>query len=415
MLNSFLEHLRAHRIPVSLREHLDLQHLFLNRLISVDVNEFYYLSRLCLIKDEKYFDRFDKAFAAFFDSLAQESFVLDVATDLPWFKQQLTNVIGLTAAAEVEREIQHYKEQVTRQKNGALSNSTDASSIDESGKPGQGKGEAEGEGEGEGGTEGEGSDGDVGEGHSSKSAEGVRDDSNGERQHSATKVWELRSFEEYDPDVELGTRNIKMALRRLRKFARTSSLLELDLAATIRSTAKQAGLLDIVEVPERHNSVKVLLLLDVGGSMDEFAILCEQLFSAASSEFKYMEIFYFHNIFYESLWTSSTRSPESRVKTIDVLRKYGSDYKIIIVGDGNMARHEIAEKGGSVERYNPESGELWLQRFQESFRKIVWLNPTEESRWLDVYTIQMLRRLMPGQMFHLSVSGIEQAMKKLTR
>ena len=150
MLNSFLEHLRAHRIPVSLREHLDLQHLFLNRLISVDVNEFYYLSRLCLIKDEKYFDRFDKAFAAFFDSLAQESFVLDVATDLPWFKQQLTNVIGLTAAAEVEREIQHYKEQVTRQKNGALSNSTDASSIDESGKPGQGKGEAEGEGEGEG-------------------------------------------------------------------------------------------------------------------------------------------------------------------------------------------------------------------------------------------------------------------------
>jgi uncharacterized protein with von Willebrand factor type A (vWA) domain len=206
-----------------------------------------------------------------------------------------------------------------------------------------------------------------------------------------------------------------MALRRLRKFARTSSLLELDLPATIRSTAKQAGLLDIVEVPERHNSVKVLLLLDVGGSMDEFAILCEQLFSAASSEFKYMEIFYFHNIFYESLWTSSTRSPESRIKTIDVLRKYGSDYKIIIVGDGNMARHEIAEKGGSVERYNPESGELWLQRFQESFRKIVWLNPTEESRWLDVYTIQMLRRLMPGQMFHLSVSGIEQAMKKLTR
>ena len=413
MLNSFLEHLRAHRIPVSLREHLDLQRLFLNRLISVDVNEFYYLSRLCLIKDEKYFDRFDIAFAAFFDSLAQESFVLDVATDLPWFKQQLTNVIGLTAAAEVEREVQHYKEQVTRQKIGAFSNSMDESSIDESGKPGQGAGE--GEGEGEGGTEGEGSDGDVGEGHSSKSAEGVRDDSNGERQHSATKVWELRSFEEYDPDVELGTRNIKMALRRLRKFARTSSLLELDLAATIRSTAKQAGLLDIVEVPERHNSVKVLLLLDVGGSMDEFAILCEQLFSAASSEFKYMEIFYFHNIFYESLWTSSTRSPESRVKTIDVLRKYGSDYKIIIVGDGNMARHEIAEKGGSVERYNPESGELWLQRFQESFRKIVWLNPTEESRWLDVYTIQMLRRLMPGQMFHLSVSGIEQAMKKLTR
>ena len=415
MLNSFLEHLRAHRIPVSLREHLDLQHLFLNRLISVDVNEFYYLSRLCLIKDEKYFDRFDKAFAAFFDSLAQESFVLDVATDLPWFKQQLTNVIGLTAAAEVEREVQDYKEQVTRQKIGGLSNSSDASSLDESARPGEGTGEGEGEGEGEGGTEGEGSDGDAGEGHSSKSAEGVRDDSDGERQHSATKVWELRSFEEYDPDVELGTRNIKMALRRLRKFARTSSLLELDLPATIRSTAKQAGLLDIVEVPERHNSVKVLLLLDVGGSMDEFAILCEQLFSAASSEFKYMEIFYFHNIFYESLWTSSTRSPESRIKTIDVLRKYGSDYKIIIVGDGNMARHEIAEKGGSVERYNPESGELWLQRFQESFRKIVWLNPTEESRWLDVYTIQMLRRLMPGQMFHLSVSGIEQAMKKLTR
>ena len=206
-----------------------------------------------------------------------------------------------------------------------------------------------------------------------------------------------------------------MALRRLRKFARTSPVLEFDLAATIRSTAKQAGLLDIIEVPERHNSVKVLLLLDIGGSMDEFAVLCEQLFSAARSEFKYLEIFYFHNFFYESLWTSSTRAPESRVNTLDVLRKFGSDYKIIVVGDANMARHEITEKGGSVERYNPEPGELWLQRFQDSFKKMIWLNPTEESRWLDVYTIQMLRRLMPDQMFHLSVNGIEQGMKYLVR
>ncbi|MFT6434313.1 MAG: hypothetical protein ACJAVI_002361 [Candidatus Azotimanducaceae bacterium] len=463
MLNSFLEHLRKYRIPVSVREHLDLQHLFLARLISSDINEFYFLSRLCLIKDEKYFDRFDQAFATFFDSPENEPTVIDAATDIPWFNDQLSLVLNHTSSAEVKKAIREYKDQMIAQKSGAaltsakekkrnldyagakqgnesdefesdvfddgfgeshdLTEGAEDDQLNADNDEGANISEGEGEGEGEGGergkgddgTEGEGSGGESGEGHSSRPAAGVRDDSDSERQHSATKVWEMRSFEEYDPDIELGTRNIKMALRRLRKFARTSSRFELDLAATIRATAKQGGLLDIIEVPERHNSVKVLLLLDIGGSMDEFAALCEQLFSAVGSEFKYLEIFYFHNFFYESLWTSSTRSAESRISTTDVLRKYGRDFKIIIVGDGNMARHELSEKGGSVERYNPESGELWLQRFQENFRKIVWLNPTEESRWLDIYTIQMLRRLMPEQMYHLSVSGIEQAMKFLVR
>ena len=229
------------------------------------------------------------------------------------------------------------------------------------------------------------------------------------------KVWHQRQYEDYDPEVELGTRNIKMALRRLRKFARTAAELELDLLDTINCTARNGGFLDIKEVPERHNSVKVLLLLDVGGSMDDHITLCGQLFAAARSEFKYLEYFYFHNFVYESLWTSNERRQDERTNTFDLIHRYGSDYKVIFVGDANMARHEIAERGGSVEHFNAEPGEVWLDRIQSQFRKIIWLNPAPKKGWRDSYSTEMIHRLINGHMYHLSVDGVAQAMKYLAR
>jgi uncharacterized protein with von Willebrand factor type A (vWA) domain len=243
----------------------------------------------------------------------------------------------------------------------------------------------------------------------------VRTDLESVSQRSAMKVWELRQFEDYDPDVELGTRNIKMALRRLRKFARTAANLELDLADTIRCTARNGGILDIKEIPERHNAVKVLLFLDVGGSMDDHVELCAQLFSAASSEFKHLEYFYFHNFIYESVWADNQRRGEDRIPLVDVLRKYGRDYKVIFVGDSAMGRHEIAERGGSVEHYNAEPGEVWMSEVLDQFRKVIWLNPVATSLWKDSYSTEMIRRIMDDKMYHLSIDGIESAMKYLVR
>jgi uncharacterized protein with von Willebrand factor type A (vWA) domain len=206
-----------------------------------------------------------------------------------------------------------------------------------------------------------------------------------------------------------------MALRRLRKFARTAADLELDLNETIRCTARNGGILDIREIPERHNAVKVLLFLDVGGSMDDHIELCAQLFSAARSEFKHLEYFYFHNFIYESVWNDNERRGDDRVLLLDVLRKYGRDYKVIFVGDAQMARHEIAERGGSVEHFNAEPGQHWMQSVQEQFRKVIWINPIAVDQWKDSYTTEMIRRIMDDQMYHLSVEGIEQAMKHLVR
>ncbi|HIG40537.1 MAG TPA: VWA domain-containing protein [Gammaproteobacteria bacterium] len=236
-----------------------------------------------------------------------------------------------------------------------------------------------------------------------------------ESQRSAMKVWHQRQYQDYDPEVELGTRNIKMALRRLRKFARTAAEMELDLMDTIRCTARNGGFLDIREVPERHNSVKVLLFLDVGGSMDDHIELCSQLFAAARSEFKYLEYYYFHNFIYENIWLSNDRRQEEKLNTFDLIRRFGSDYKIIFVGDANMARHEIAERGGSVEHFNGDAGEVWLSRIQDQFKKIIWLNPVEKKKWRDSYTTEMIRRLVDDHMYHLSVDGIEQAMRYLAR
>lgn len=474
MLLEFFIHLRRWRVPVSVRELLDLLAAMRARLVFADIEQFYFLARLCLVKDEKYFDRFDQAFDDFFsglgdwqdlfaDARSAEALTALLAKALP----QLDPLILARVLAEYSELIAQKRRQQDasgdaqhggegagesaasgdsggsgRQDDGIERNhiekeprkgdppgeeaTCNAEQTPESGEDGDA-----GEGEGDGGDEGEGSDGERGEGEDGKEGdgengesgqgsgetpgEGIRDEGEHERQRSATKIWQLREYQDYDPDVELGTRNIKMALRRLRKFARTSAELELDLAGTIRATARNGGLLDIREIPERHNAVKVLMFLDVGGSMDEHIELCAQLFSAARSELKYLEYFYFHNFIYENVWHHNDRRGEDRMSTLELLRKFPSDYKIIFVGDASMGRHEIAEKGGSVEHYNAEPGELWLARFQERFRKIIWLNPVPTAQWADSYSIEMIRRLMDGQMYHLSVEGIEQAMKQLAR
>jgi uncharacterized protein with von Willebrand factor type A (vWA) domain len=231
----------------------------------------------------------------------------------------------------------------------------------------------------------------------------------------AMKVWLEREFADYDPDVELGTRNLKMALRRLRRWVREASDLELDLADTIRSTARNGGFLDIKEVPERHNAVKVLMLFDVGGSMDQHVELCAQLFSAAGSEFKHLEYYYFHNYVYESVWHKNERRTEDKLPLRYLLQKFPRDYKLIIVGDADMGRHEISDRGGSVEHFNAEPGEVWMSRLTEQFRSVVWLNPLPESRWQDSASIQLAKRLVDGQMFFLSDKGLESAMKYLMR
>lgn len=468
MLLSFFIHLREHRVPVSIRELLDLLAAMRARLVFADLDAFYFLSRLCLVKDEKYYDRFDVAFDTFFRGLdAWEGAFEDVRSQ-ELLKQTIAALFPHLAELDLSRLHKEYKTALdqsrrsderersdntgkgkqgnsrTAQEGEAVSEGPegeewkpdlgernrierDRAEGDGDGEPGdgeEGEGGEEGEdgdgddgerGEGEGGEEGEGTDGQSGVGSGEEPGDGIRDDSGDLSHRSATKVWQLREFADYDPEVELGTRNMKLALRRLRRFARTSAELELDLGGTIESTARNGGILDIREIPERHNAIKVLLFLDVGGSMDDHVELCAQLFSAARSEFKYLEYFYFHNFIYESVWRDNARRSDERVPTLDVLNKFGSDCKVIYVGDASMGRHEIAERGGSVEHYNAETGEAWLARFQERFRKFIWLNPVSPGLWQDVYTIQMVRRLVDGHMYHLSVAGIEEAMRYLAK
>jgi uncharacterized protein with von Willebrand factor type A (vWA) domain len=244
--------------------------------------------------------------------------------------------------------------------------------------------------------------------------EGIRVGPNGGNRR-AVKVWDRRDFRNLDDSVELGTRNIKMALRRLRKFARTGSAEELDLDDTIRSTARNAGLLDIRMVPERHNAVKVLLFFDIGGSMDPHVRTCEELFSAARTEFKHMESFYFHNFLYESVWRNNIRRQHDRTPLLDVLHKYGHDYKVIIVGDASMSPYEIVQPGGSVEHWNEEAGEVWLRRLRETYEKCIWINPVPEDEWEYTQSVAITNQLMEGQMFPLTLKGLEEGMSFLSR
>ena len=429
MLLGFFEHLRRYRVPVSVRELIDLLSIFSQRLIFADQDEFYFLSRLSLVKDEKYYDRFDQAFGAYFSGLDDwvGVFKEDESEQL---RELLARVIE-GHEREVAFVMREYGEAVAEAKEKAAREDGEdnrkgegepGSNEDESGeKSEQGDGGEEGEGdsgeksEGDGGKEGEGNDGEKGAGLSEDAEAGERTETSEAPQKKASKVWLEREFADYDPDVELGTRNLKMALRRLRRWVREASDLELDLSDTIRSTARNGGFLDIKEVPERRNAVKVLMLLDVGGSMDEHVELCAQLFSAAGSEFKHLEYFYFHNYVYETVWQENERRTEDKLPLRHLLQKFPRDYKLIIVGDADMGRHEISDRGGSVEHFNAEPGEVWMNRLTEQFRSVVWLNPLPESRWRDSASIQLAKRLVDNQMYFLSDKGLESAMKYLMR
>ncbi len=469
-------------MPVSIRESLDCISLMHRHLAFIDMQAFYFLSRMTLVKDEKYYDRFDLAFDAFLNDLNGHSIFFDEAIQLPVLADFLVQHFPNYSDQHRQDLLDDFYKEFLHESEGELSNSTyeqslapredggtdiqiafssdqlespgnsdslgervpvnieerrddageggtdelgsgekEKEGVGENGKEGvgengkEGVGESGKEGVGEDGLNGDGKNGLIGAGEGNVKGRGIRTEFEGEGQRSANKVWLLRQFEDYDTDNELGTRNLKMALRRLRKFARTGAEFELDLADTIRCTARNAGLLDIREVPERRNNVKVLLFLDVGGSMDDHIELCKQLFVAAKSEFKHLETFYFHNFIYGQLWSSNEGRRDEQTNTMDLIHKYGRDYKIIFVGDANMAREEIADPGGSVEHFNKESGQVWLQRIQDQFNKIVWLNPVDKAQWPNSYSAQMINRLLEEKMYHLSVDGIEQAMKFLAR
>ncbi len=391
MLISFFQLLKRAGIPVSIKELLDLILALKSHLAFADVDEFYYLSRTLLVKDEKYFDRFDRCFGAYFRDMESLEDILEALIPDEWLRQEFTKQLSQEEKDKIEslggldKLIEEFKKRLEEQK-----------------------------GKHQGGNKWIGTGGTSPFGHGGYNPEGMR--IGGEsRNKQAVKVWEKRDFKNLDDSVELGTRNIKVALRRLRKFARTGAEDELDMDDTIRSTANNAGLLDIKMVPERHNSVKVLLFFDVGGSMDPHIKVCEEMFSAARSEFKHMEYFYFHNFIYESVWDNNIRRHTERLNMLDILHKYTSDYKVVFIGDASMSPYEILQPGGSVEHWNEEAGDVWMRRLKEVYDKVIWINPVPENQWNYTHSIDLTSQLVEGHMYPLTVKGLEEGMSYLSK
>ncbi|MEX3957084.1 VWA domain-containing protein [Trinickia sp. EG282A] len=391
MLIDFFYTLREARLPVSVKEYLTLIEALRERVIAPSLDEFYYLARLTLVKDERYFDKFDQAFAAYFHGVAA---LTETAFDIPpeWLKKRLEREFTADEKAQVEamggldklmeRLKQLFDEQKARH---------------------------------EGGNKWIGTGGTSPFGHGGYNPEGVRIGGESAGNRTAVKVWEARGYRDYDDQVEIGTRNIKVALRRLRRFAREGAAEELDLPDTIRSTAANAGWLDLKMVPERHNTVKVLMLLDVGGSMDDHIKRTEELFSAAKAEFKHLEFYYFHNCVYDHLWKNNRRRHVERIATSDVLHRFTSDYKLIYVGDATMSPYEVLQPGGSVEYNNPEAGAVWLRRLADQFPHHVWLNPEPQGLWEYRQSIAIIRQLLGDRMYPLTLAGLEAAMRTLSK
>jgi hypothetical protein len=390
MFLNFLDELRAAGIPASLKEHLILLEALDREVIGRTPEEFYYLSRAVYVKDEGLLDRFDQVFAKVFKGIATTYGVQEAEIPADWLKavaekyltpEEMEAIKSLGSWDEIMETLKkRLEEQQERHQGGSKWIGTGGTSP---------------------------------YGNSGYNPEGVR--IGGESTHKrAVKVWDQREFRNLDNTKELGTRNIKIALRRLRRFAREGAADELDLDATIEGTARQ-GWLDIHMRPERHNAVKLLLFLDVGGSMDPFVKLCEELFSAATTEFKNLEFFYFHNCPYEGVWKDNKRRFTERTPMWDVLHKFGHDYKLVFVGDASMSPYEITHPGGSVEHFNEESGAVWLHRMTTTYPAAVWLNPVPEAEWEFTYSIQMVRQLMGGRMFPLTLEGLDRAMRELVR
>jgi len=392
MLINFFMTLKNERLPVSFTELFTLLECLKQNIIFANVEDFYYLSRTCLVKDEKNFDKFDKAFSKYFENVSalDDLSLYQIPDD--WLRKQIESMLSDEEKAKIaslgglEKLMEEFRKRMEEQKKRH-----------------------------QGGSKWVGTAGTSPFGAYGYNPEGIRIGQEEGRNSRAVKVWDRRNYHDLDDSVEIGTRNIKMALRRLRKFARTGAAEELDIDDTISSTARNAGLLDIKMVPERHNAVKVLLFFDVGGSMDPHVRLCEELFSAARSEFKHLTYFYFHNFLDESVWTKSRRRHAETTSTMEIINKYSKDYKIIFVGDATMAPYEITHIGGSIEHYNEESGATWLQRMTEAYDHLVWINPTPKEYWEHSYSIEIARELLEDRMFPLSVKGLEEAMTILTR
>ena len=390
MFFNFLDELRAAGIPASMKEHLVLLEALDRDVIARRPEEFYYLARATFVKDEGLLDRFDQVFSKVFKGL-ETSYGTDQAElPLDWLKavaekyltpEEMEKIKSLGSWEEIMETLKkRLEEQKARHQGGNKWIGTGGTSP---------------------------------YGNGGYNPEGVR--IGGESRHKrAIKVWDKREFSNLDNKRELGTRNIKVALRRLRRFAREGAAQELDIEGTIDGTARQ-GWLDIHMRPERHNAVKLLLFLDVGGSMDPYIRLCEELFSAATSEFKNMEFFYFHNCLYEGVWKDNRRRFSERIPTWDILHKYGHDYKVVLVGDASMSPYEISYPGGSVEHFNEEAGAAWLQRLTNTYPAAAWLNPVPEEHWGYTQSIRLMKDLMLGRMYPLTLKGLDDAMRELSR
>lgn len=390
MFLQFFTALRDAQIPVTLREYLTLMEALDADLAGQSVDDFYYLARATLVKDERNLDKFDRVFGTTFKGLENLIDAIE-QTEIPadWLKKLAEKYLTDEEKKQIEalgwdKLMETLKKRLAEQK-----------------------------GRHQGGNKWIGTAGTSPFGAYGYHPEGIRIGQDGNRNNRAVKVWDKREFRDLDGNVELGIRNIKIALRRLRKFARTGAADELDLDATIRETANH-GYLDVHMRPERRNAVKVLLFFDVGGSMDPYIRQVEELFSAARTEFKHMEYFYFHNCLYESVWKENKRRAQDRTNTWDILHTYPHDYKVIFVGDASMSPYEIMLPGGSVEHENPEAGAVWLERVTRTYPNVVWLNPVPEQYWYGQSTV-MIRKLLEDRMYALTLDGIEAAMKELTR
>ena len=383
MLINFFMELKKARIPVSITELMHLLEVLKARLVYADIDEFYYLSRMTLVKDERHYDKFDRAFSIYFKGLEDLASLLSSLIPDEYLrreferslsKEELEKIEGLGG---LEKLIEAFKREVEKEARG------EGDKKDKEGKGKNGRGE-----------------------------EG--DDKRGKKRRGK-RQWDKRDYKAYDDNIELGTRGLKISLRRLRKLARTGADDEFDINNTIDKTAKNGGLLDIVMRPERRNTVKVLLFLDNGGSMDAHVRVCEELFSAARSEFKHLETYYFHNFIYDGVWKEHRRRMNERIDTFDILHKYSHDYKVIFVGDATMAPYEITHSGGSVEHWNEEAGAIWMQRLQDTFDKVIWINPTPQDTWEYSTSVALTKKLVEDHMFPLTIRGIEEGMNALSK
>jgi len=393
MFLNLLEGLKKAGLPVSITEYLALIEAVEAGVAGYSIEDFYFLARATLVKDERNLDRFDRVFGQVFKDLESDASLEGILANIPedWLKKLTEKVLSEEDKAKIQalggwdKLMETLRERLAEQKERHAGGSKWI---------------------GTGGTSPFGAYG--------YNPEGVRVGQHESRHRRAVKVWDKREFANLDDTVEIGTRNIKVALRRLRRFARQGAATELDLDGTIRSTAHHGGLLDLQMVPERHNAVKVILFLDAGGSMDDHVKVCAELFSACRTEFKHLETYYFHNCVYETVWRDNRRRHTERLPTWQVLRTYPADYKLIFVGDASMSPYEIIQPGGAVEHWNPESGELWMRRFLETWPHAVWLNPVPQKQWAYTESITMMRKLLGGRMYPLTLGGLDAAILELS-